>query len=56
MLCSGDIPDFSPGPIDNSLLSSLFGDLSARSATGDEELDWPPFDACDLLCRDGDAE
>lgn len=38
MLCSGDILDFSLG-----LVSSLFGDLDTRSATGDEETDCPPL-------------
>lgn len=43
MLCSGDILDFSLGLVDSSIVSSLFGDLDTRSATGDEETDCPPL-------------
>jgi len=39
LFCSGDIPDFSLGLIDNLLLSCVVGDLGAESVTGEEDLD-----------------
>lgn len=56
LLCSGDIPDFSFGSVDISLLSCFTGDLAVSSVPGDEDLERLPLgDVWDLLCSNGDS-